>query len=133
MTVSHSRPTPRARPPAQRRQALELTRRTLHGIAEPLLAGYRYRVIRRIALRVRPDGFSCLDLPPADDSGPTRPSPGAAPVAWGGPGMSVGVAGLGPADDAASSGVPGAAGDRGRCRDHGSTRATLVDRGKGRS
>jgi len=106
MTVPHDRPTPPARPPAQRLQALELTRRTLHGIAEHLLAGYQYRVIRRIALRVRPDGFSCLDLPPADDSGPTRLEVVSAEVIRQPGGRAVAVDGQSLGDLAAQVGIP---------------------------
>jgi len=43
------------------------TRRVLHGIAEHVLAAHEFRVIRRIALRVRPHGFATFDLPPGTE------------------------------------------------------------------
>jgi len=42
---------------------LGATRRSLHGIAETLLAGPEHRATGRIRLRVAPGGFSTLDLP----------------------------------------------------------------------
>src|SRR5689334_20905207 len=42
--------------------ALTTTRRSLHGVAETLLAGPEHRAIGRIRLRVVPGGFSTLAL-----------------------------------------------------------------------
>lgn len=42
---------------------LSTTRRSLHGVAETLLAGPEHRAIGRIRLRVVDGGFSTLDLP----------------------------------------------------------------------
>jgi hypothetical protein len=49
-------------------QRLTSTRRSLHGVAELLLAGPEHRATGRIRLRVTRDGFSTLDLP----GGPSR-------------------------------------------------------------
>ena len=42
---------------------LERTRRSLHGIAETVLAGPEHRTVGRIRLAVTADGFSTLPLP----------------------------------------------------------------------
>jgi hypothetical protein len=44
-------------------QTLTTTRRSLHGVAELLLAGPEHRAIGRIRLQVAPGGFRTLELP----------------------------------------------------------------------
>ena len=39
------------------------TRRSLHAVAEKVIAGHQYRTIGTIRLAVRPDGFTSRDLP----------------------------------------------------------------------
>lgn len=52
------------RTPTEERYALEVTRRSLHGVAESLLAGHKWRTTGSIRLAVTPSGFSTGPLGP---------------------------------------------------------------------